>query len=96
MLHIIKNLFYWGNVIVLALVKFTTEVGRGAANMFFQWGSGRTFQPAEFGKIAIIIALAQVFSSREKPIKTLSELIRMSCGIEDSDDMIADIAQALR
>ena len=74
-----KNLFYWGNVIVLALVKFTTEVGRGAANMFFQWGSGRTFQPAEFGKIAIIIALAQVFSSREKPIKTLSELIRMSC-----------------
>ena len=73
-----KNLFYWGNVIVLALVKFTTEVGRGAANMFFQWGSGRTFQPAEFGKIAIIIALAQVFSSREKPIKTLSELIRMS------------------
>lgn len=74
-----KNLFYWGNVIVLALVKFTTEVGRGAAHMFFQWGSGRTFQPAEFGKIAIIIALAQVFSSREKPIKTLSELIRMSC-----------------
>ena len=74
-----KNLFYWGNVIVLALVKFTTEVGRGAANMFFQWGSGRTFQPAEFGKIAIIIALAQVFSSREKPIKTLSELIRISC-----------------
>ena len=74
-----KNLFYWGNVIVLSLVKFTTEVGRGAANMFFQWGSGRTFQPAEFGKIAIIIALAQVFSSREKPIKTLSELIRMSC-----------------
>ena len=74
-----KNLFYWGNVIVLALVKFTTEVGRGAANMFFQWGSGRTFQPAEFGKIAIIIALAQVFSSREKPIRTLSELIRMSC-----------------
>ena len=74
-----KNLFYWGNVIVLALVKFTTEVGRGAPNMFFQWGSGRTFQPAEFGKIAIIIALAQVFSSREKPIKTLSELIRMSC-----------------
>ena len=74
-----KNLFYWGNVIVLALVKFTTEVGRGSANMFFQWGSGRTFQPAEFGKIAIIIALAQVFSSREKPIQTLSELIRMSC-----------------
>lgn len=74
-----KNLFYWGNVIVLALVKFTTEVGRGSANMFFRWGTNRTFQPAEFGKIAIIIALAQVFASREKPIKTLSELIRMSC-----------------
>ncbi|MBR3504033.1 MAG: rod shape-determining protein RodA [Clostridia bacterium] len=75
----VKDVFYWGNVILLLLVKFTTEVGRGSANMFFQWGSGRTFQPAEFGKIAIIIALAKVFAERDHPIETVSELFRMSC-----------------
>lgn len=74
-----KDLLYWGNVILLLLVKFTTVVGRGAANMFFHWGSDRTIQPAEFGKIAIIIALAKVFAEREHPIKTVSELFRLSC-----------------
>ena len=75
----LKDLLYWGNVVMLLLVKFTTEVGRGSANMFFQWGSGRTFQPAEFGKIAIIIALAKVFAERDHPIKTINELFRMTC-----------------
>ena len=76
-----KDLLYWGNVILLLLVKFTTTVGRGSANMFFHWGtnSARTFQPAEFGKIAIIIALAKVFAERERPIKTVNELFRMTC-----------------
>ena len=74
-----KDVFYWGNVILLLLVKLTTVAGRGAANMFFQWGSGRTFQPAEVGKIAIIIALAKVFADREKPINTVMELFRLTC-----------------
>ena len=74
-----KDLMYWGNVVLLLLVKFATVVGRGNANMFFHWGSDRTIQPAEFGKIAIIIALAKVFAERDHPIKTISELIRLSC-----------------
>ena len=75
----LKDVLYWGNVIMLLLVKFTTEVGRGAANMFFRIGESRTFQPAEFGKIAIIIALAKVFAERDHPIKTVGELVRMTC-----------------
>ena len=74
-----KDIFYWGNIVLLLLVKLTTVAGRGAANMFFSWGSGRTFQPAEVGKIAIIIALAQVFADREKPIDTVIELFRLTC-----------------
>ncbi|MBR0464315.1 MAG: rod shape-determining protein RodA [Clostridia bacterium] len=74
-----KDLLYWGNIALLILVKVTTVAGRGAANMFFQWGSGRTFQPAEVGKIAIIIALARVFADREKPVDTVMELFRLAC-----------------
>ena len=74
-----KDLLYWGNIALLLLVKLTTVAGRGAANMFFSWGSGRTFQPAEVGKIAIIIALAKVFADREKPVQTVMELFRLTC-----------------
>lgn len=74
-----KNVLYWGNVALLLLVKVGTEAGRGNANMFFQWGEGRTFQPAELGKIAIIISLAKLFADREKPITRLSELFRVAC-----------------
>ena len=72
-----KNIFYWGNVIMLLFV-LTMERGRGAATMFYRWGNGRTFQPAELGKLAIIIALARQFADRQEPIKTLGELIRVS------------------
>ena len=75
----LKNVLYWGNVALLILVKVSTEAGRGNANMFFQWGEGRTFQPAEFGKIAIIIALAKLFADREKPISGLGDLFRVTC-----------------
>jgi len=75
----LKDVLYWGNVIMLVLVKFTTEVGRGSANMFFRIGESRTFQPAEFGKIAIIIALAKVFAERDHPIRNINELFRMTC-----------------
>lgn len=74
----LKNVFYWGNVAML-LVVLTMEKGRGAATMFYRWGDGRTFQPAELGKLCIIIALARLFADREKPIGTVGELIRVSC-----------------
>ena len=75
-----KNIFYWGNVIMLAIV-LTMEKGRGAATMFYRWGNGRTFQPAELGKLAIIISMARLFADRDHPIRTVGELIRVSCYI---------------
>ncbi len=74
-----KNVFYWGNVALLVAVKVLSSAGRGGMNGWFQWGSGRTFQPSEFGKIAIIIALAKLFADREKPITRIGELFRVGC-----------------
>lgn len=74
-----KNVFYWGNVILLVAVKVLAEAGRGGMSGWFSWGSGRTFQPSEFGKIAIIIALAKLFADREKPITKIGELFRVGC-----------------
>ena len=75
----LKNILYWGNVALLFAVKFMSEVGRGGMNGWFEWGDGRTFQPSELGKIAIIIALAKLFADREKPITKIGELFRVSC-----------------
>ena len=75
----LKNLFYWGNVALLLAVKLLAEAGRGGMSGWFQWGDGRTFQPSELGKIAIIIALAKLFADREKPITRIGELFRVGC-----------------
>ncbi len=68
------TLIYWGNIALLVLVLFM-ERGRGNMAGWFAWGSGRTFQPSEIGKLAIIIAMAKVFADRKEPIKTVKELI---------------------
>lgn len=73
----LKDIFYWGNVALLVIV-LGMEAGRGNSTMFYEWGEGRTFQPAEVGKIAIIIALAKLFANREKPIMKIRELIQVS------------------
>ena len=71
-----SDLIYWANIAILLAV-LTVEAGRGGMTAFFQWGSGgqRGFQPSEFGKVAMIIALSSLFSKRKKPIKTVKELI---------------------
>ena len=74
-----SDLIYWANIAILLAV-LTVEAGRGGMTAFFQWGSDsglgkRGFQPSEFGKVAIIIALSNLFSKRKKPIKTVKELI---------------------
>ena len=70
------NLIYWLNIILLVVVLFM-ERGRGAMAGWFRWGSDmtRTLQPAEFGKIAIIISLAKLFAGRKKSIGTVQELL---------------------
>ncbi|NLG25758.1 MAG: rod shape-determining protein RodA, partial [Clostridiales bacterium] len=74
----LSTVFYWGNVALLFIVLVAMESGRGGATMFYQWGSGRTFQPSELGKIAIIISLAKLFANRERPIDTVADLLRVS------------------
>lgn len=70
------NTIYWINLGLLVVVLFM-EQGRGGMAGWFRWGSDmtRTIQPSEFGKIAIIIALAKLFAGRKKPITTVAELI---------------------
>jgi len=70
------NMIYWANIAVLFVVLFM-ERGRGNMAGWFRWGTdaNRTIQPAEFGKLAIIIALAKLFAGRQKPITTVAELM---------------------
>ncbi len=70
------NLIYWANIALLFVVLFM-EKGRGNMAGWFHWGTdaNRTMQPSEFGKLAIIIALAKLFSGRQKPITTVAELV---------------------
>lgn len=72
-LSIFSNWIYWANIVLLAVV-LLMEQGRGGMAGWFRWGDGRTFQPSEIAKLAIIISLAKWFSNRKKPISTLSEL----------------------
>jgi rod shape determining protein RodA len=71
-----SNTLYWANVIVLVVVLFM-ERGRGNMAGWFRWGADqmRTLQPSEFGKLALIVALAKLFANRKRPIKTLMELM---------------------
>jgi rod shape determining protein RodA len=70
------NTIYWANIALLFVVLFM-EKGRGNMAGWFRWGTdaNRTLQPAEFGKLAIIVALAKLFSGRQKPITTVAELV---------------------
>lgn len=71
------NTIYWINILMLVVVLFM-EKGRGNMAGWFRWGSDmtRTMQPSEFGKLAIIISLAKLFSGRKKPITTVMELLQ--------------------
>ncbi len=70
----LSNIIYWANIALLLMVLFTTR-GKGNMAGWFSWGSGRTFQPSEIGKIAIIIALSKMFADRKEPIKTVRDLL---------------------
>ena len=71
-----SNALYWINIALLVVVLFM-ERGRGNMAGWIRWGADatRTIQPAEFGKLAIIVALAKLFSIRTKPITRIEELI---------------------
>ncbi len=73
-----SNALYWGNIVLLTIVLFM-ERGRGNMAGWFRWGSDglRTMQPAEFGKLAIIVSMAKLFASRSKPVTRVAELLPM-------------------
>ena len=68
------NALYVLNLVMLVLV-LGVERGRGGMTAFFTWGSDRGFQPSELGKVIIIIAFAEAFASRTKPIMTLRDAL---------------------
>ena len=77
-----SQIIYLLNILVLLIVMLAANVGRGGMKAFFSWGStsnvsgtSHGLQPSEFGKIAIIIALANLFANRKEPIKNFHELI---------------------
>ena len=73
------QIIYLANMLVLLIV-LTVEAGRGGMSAFFSVGTStstlgqRTFQPSEFGKVAMIISLAKLFSQRKTPISNWQEL----------------------
>lgn len=69
-----SNIIYWANVLLLSAV-LLMEAGRGNMAGWYRWGNGRTFQPSEIAKLAIIISLAKWFSNRKKPIDTFADML---------------------
>ncbi|MBQ8088496.1 MAG: rod shape-determining protein RodA [Clostridia bacterium] len=72
-----SNGIYLLNLAVLMLTKLLAEVGRGGMQAYLRVGSESAFQPSEFGKVAMIICFAKVFSDRKKPISKLRDLMQM-------------------
>lgn len=75
-----SQFIYLLNIAVL-LITFTVERGRGGMTAFFNVNTNnttlgqRSIQPSEFGKVAMIIALAKLFSQRKTPIRNIRELL---------------------
>ncbi len=69
------NTLYVINIGLLLFVLLGTTAGRGGMNAFFTWGSDRGFQPSEFGKVIMIIAMAKAFAVRVKPVMNIRDVI---------------------
>jgi len=62
-------------MLVVLVIVLGMEAGRGNMTAFFQWGTNRSFQPSEFGKIAIVICLARLLAARKEPISNVRDLV---------------------
>ncbi len=69
------NTLYVINIAMLIFTLLAAQAGRGGMTAFFNWGGDRGFQPSEFGKVFMIIAMAKAFSVRIKPVMTLRDVI---------------------
>ncbi len=69
------RLIYY-SVVVLLLVTLAAATAVAGINAWLTVGWGRTIQPCEFAKLAILIMLARTLSAKEKPMGTLKDFVR--------------------
>ena len=69
------RLIYY-SVVALLLVTLAAATAVSGINAWLTVGWGRTIQPCEFAKLAILIMLARTLSAKEKPMGTLKDFVR--------------------
>ncbi len=70
------RLIYYG-VVFLLLITLAASTAVQGINAWLKVGWGRTIQPAEFSKLAILIMLSKVLSQQEKPMSTFKDFVRV-------------------
>ena len=69
------RLIYLGVTALLVITLITATLVNGI-RAWLNTGFGRSIQPAEFSKIAIILALAKQLSKSDKPLSTIRDFVR--------------------
>ena len=71
----LTKLIYYA-VLALLLITLAAATAVSGINAWLTMGAGRTLQPCEFAKLAILFMLAKELSSKEKPMGTVKDFIR--------------------
>ena len=71
----LTRFIYLGVIFLLVATLATASLVNGTRN-WFNTGVGRAFQPAEFAKMAVLLALARHFTRSDKPMGSLKDFIR--------------------
>ncbi len=69
------RLIYLG-VVALLLITLVTATLVNGIKAWLNTGLGRAIQPAEFSKIAVLLALAKILSRSEKPLNNFKDFMR--------------------
>ncbi len=69
------RLIYFGILALLMITLITATLVNGI-RAWLNTGLGRAIQPAEFSKIAVLLALARLLSQSEKPLGNFREFVR--------------------
>ena len=69
------RLIYLGVLVLLVITLVTATLVNGI-KAWLNTGFGRAIQPAEFAKIAVLLALARILSRSDKPLNNFKEFIR--------------------
>ena len=70
------RLIYFGVLFLLVVTLLTATLVNGIS-AWLETGLGRSVQPAEFSKLAILLVLARELSKTDKPLGTFREFIRV-------------------